>query len=263
MNWLFPIKSALDSVSKPVNFFFRDDDAGWSNNQLSMLLDVFERYEVPLDIAAIPCAVTKETLNLIYRRLQRSPQFIDVHQHGYAHVNHEQTGRKCEFGNARSLEQQLSDIRTGKFLLERAFGVSTVSIFTPPWNRCTAVTAHCLREAGFQVLSRDLTAIPLQVSGLFELPISIDWFAKHKGNRVTFEELAGETISAIRTQPQVGIMLHHAVLEQSDFEHLHNLLSLLSTHPKASCRLMKDIVRQTTPQNSGLSESATAAMNVR
>jgi hypothetical protein len=244
MSWLLPIKSALDSVCKPVNFFFRDDDAGWSNDELLVLLDLFETHEVPIDIAVIPCSMSEETLKLVHPRLKRSPQLIDLHQHGYAHVNHEQTGRKSEFGNARSLEQQLIDIRAGRFLFEQAFGVSTVSIFTPPWNRCTEVTAHCLREAGFQVLSRDLTATPFQAPGLFELPISIDWFAKHKGNQIAFEELGRQTAGAIRTQPQVGIMLHHAVMKQSDFQHLHNLLSLLSTHSKASCRLMKDLSRK-------------------
>ena len=259
MNWLLPIKAAVDSLSEPVNFFFRDDDGGWSNNELSMLIDLFERYEVPMDIAVIPRAITNETIDLIYPGLERSPQLIDVHQHGYAHMNHELTGRKCEFGDARSLEQQMNDIQNGKFLLERAFRVSTVSIFTPPWNRCTAITAHCLREVGFQALSRDRTATPLRVE-LLELPISIDWFAKHKGDRIKFEELADEIVRAIYTQPQVGIMLHHAVMERSDWEHLDNLLALLSTHPQVSCRLMKDILTHTTSHHFRLREPA--AVNV-
>jgi len=245
MNWLLPIKSTLDSVSKPINFFFRDDDAGWNNDELLVLLDFFESHEVPIDIAVIPRFLNEDILNLIRPRVKRSPQIIDAHQHGYAHVNHEQAGRKSEFGNARSFAQQLIDIRTGRFLFEEAFGVATFSIFTPPWNRCTEVTARCLQEAGFQVVSRDLTATPFQGPGLIELPISIDWFGKHKGDRLTFEELGAQTANAISTQPQVGIMLHHAVMKQSDFEHLHNLLSLLSTHSNASYRLMKDIVGQT------------------
>jgi len=260
MNWLRPIKSALDAVSKPVNFFFRDDDVGWSNDELLLLLDLFESHEVPIDIAVIPRSINAETLNLLHPRLARSPQLIDVHQHGYAHVNHEQLERKCEFGNARSFEQQLIDIQAGRFLLEQAFGARTLSIFTPPWNRCTEVTAYCLQQAGFQVLSRDLTATRFQAPSLIELPISIDWFAKHKGNRISFAELGSQTAGAIRAQSQVGIMLHHAVMEQADFQHLRNLLSLLSTHSKVSCRLMKDIVAQTKPHDFGPGELATASV---
>jgi peptidoglycan/xylan/chitin deacetylase (PgdA/CDA1 family) len=259
MNWLLPIQSALDSAAKPVNFFFRDDDAGWNNAELLVLLDLFESHEVPLDVAVIPRSINQATLNLILPRLKRSPHLLAAHQHGYEHVNHEQTGRKCEFGNARSLDQQQTDIRAGKFLFEQAFGGPSVSIFTPPWNRCTETTAHCLREAGFQVLSRDLTATPLLAPGLRELPISIDWFAKHKGNRVTFQELGTQTANAIRTQPQVGIMLHHAVMDQSEFQQLDNLLSLLTTHPKVSCRLMQDIV---VLHEFSSRELATAAANV-
>lgn len=33
-------------------------------------------------------------------------------------------------------------------------------IFTPPWNRCTEQTAAALANLGFQVLSRDHTAVP-------------------------------------------------------------------------------------------------------
>ncbi|HEY6802132.1 MAG TPA: DUF2334 domain-containing protein [Pyrinomonadaceae bacterium] len=243
MSWLLPIKRALDMASAPVNFFFRNDDAGWSNDELSTLLDLFESQQVAIDVAVIPQSISPELLDLLRPRLKRSPHLLDIHQHGYAHTNHELTGRKCEFGNSRSAVEQLTDIRAGKLLIEQAFGGSPVSIFTPPWNRCTATTANCLREAGFQVLSRDSTATPLRVPGLFELPISIDWFAKNKGERVTFAELGTRiVVGAQASSPApVGIMLHHELLKESDFNELNDLLSLLSAHQNATCQLMKDI----------------------
>ena len=200
----------------------------------------------------IPQSISPELLSLIRPRLKRLPQLLNVHQHGYTHANHELIGRRCEFGNSRSAAEQLTDIRAGKLLFERSFGGSPVSVFTPPWNRCTATTANCLREAGFQVLSRDSTATPLQVPGLFELPISIDWFAKHKGERISFAELgACIAVGAQASSPAlmgqqlsrgpVGIMLHHELMNEFDFDHLHNLLALLSTHQNATCLLMKDI----------------------
>ena len=56
--WLEPLHAALDARSAPVWFFFRDDDAGWDDSALEALLDVFEPYGLPLDVAAIPLAAT-------------------------------------------------------------------------------------------------------------------------------------------------------------------------------------------------------------
>jgi len=106
--------------------------------------------------------------------VEKEREFVSVHQHGYAHVNHEATGRKCEFGSTRAREWQLADINHGRRLLHDLFGESLDATFTPPWNRCNAITTGCLREAGFEVLSRDVTATPLDAQGLIELPIAID-----------------------------------------------------------------------------------------
>ena len=40
-----------------------------------------------------------------------------MHQHGYAHVNHEPEGRKCQFGASRSAAEQSDDIAAGRELL--------------------------------------------------------------------------------------------------------------------------------------------------
>jgi hypothetical protein len=39
--WLAPLREALDAAPAPVTFFFRDDDAGWRDDRLEALLDVF------------------------------------------------------------------------------------------------------------------------------------------------------------------------------------------------------------------------------
>ena len=58
--WLDPLCLALDESDIPIDFFFRNDDVGRANDELRALLACFRRHSVPLDLAAIPTALTVE-----------------------------------------------------------------------------------------------------------------------------------------------------------------------------------------------------------
>jgi len=205
------------------------------------LLDVFADYNVPIDLAVIPKPISRQTAADLRRRLEESPESVSAHQHGYAHVNHEQTGRKCEFGDSRSREDQHADIAAGKALLNDLLG-PTESIFTPPWNRCTASTAACLAQEGFTLLSRDITATQINTPGLSELPVSIDWFGHRKNMRLTPNELGESLSKAVSSQTPVGVMLHHALVDDDERRRIGELLELLSSHSRVYGRLMRDLV---------------------
>lgn len=238
-NWLDPLRKTLDEGRGFVPFFFRDDDAGWEDARLFELLDVFADYSVPIDLAVIPKSISRQTAARLRQRLEENPERVSAHQHGYAHVNHEQTGRKCEFGDSRSSWIQRADIAAGKALLTDLLGPITESIFTPPWNRCTASTAACLRLEGFTLLSRDVTAARFNTPDLVELPVSIDWFGHRKKVRLTPNEI-GDLLSKARAP--VGVMLHHALVDDEERKRIGELLKLLSSHSQANCRLMRDLV---------------------
>ena len=241
-NWLDPLRKTLDEASGSIPFFFRDDDAGWEDARLFELLDMFTDYDVPIDLAVIPKSISGETAASLRQRLKENREHISVHQHGYAHVNHEQTGRKCEFGESRSRDLQRADIAAGKALLHDLLGPITESIFTPPWNRCTASTATCLLPEGFTLLSRDITATRFNTPGLRELPVSIDWFGHRKGVRLTPNEIGDSLSKAASSQAPVGVMLHHALIDDDERQRIGELLALLSSHSQVSCRLMRDLV---------------------
>ena len=241
-SWLDPVRRALDESDAEVDFFFRDDDAGWANDEFRTLLALFRRHCVPLDIAAIPTALTGELAGELSRLRTVTPAAIGIHQHGFAHTNYETTGRKSEFGVSRSSEDQFRDIQLGKLKLEQMLGPISSQIFTPPWNRCTEVTATCLLKLGFRVLSRDASAPSLAVPGLKELPIAVDWFAKKKGVRLSFENLGLAIASLVKKrQRPIGIMLHHELMTAGERQFLNDLLGLLAAHPRARCKLMREI----------------------
>jgi hypothetical protein len=242
--WLRPLEAALDAAAAPVTFFFRDDDAGWADARLATLLDVFARREVPIDLAAIPVSVTPPLARTLLARAERQP--LAIHQHGYLHVSHEVEGRRCEFGPNRPAAAQRGDIAAGRRRLEQLFGDALEPVFTPPWNRCTAATGACLLELGIGVLSRDRTAAPLELDGLAELPVQVDWFAKRKGAPLG-RAAVGEQLAARAAEPApLGVMLHHAEMEDEDMAAVGDLLDLVAAHESARCLAMAAVLEETT-----------------
>ena len=254
--WLDNLRRALDAAVRPVDFFFRDDDAGWCDERLFALLDLFERHSLPIDLAAIPRALNASLASELRARTATARGRLAVHQHGFAHVNHEREGRKCEFGPSRSREQQRRDIESGRRILSEEYGLNVGDIFTPPWNRCTEATGEALRESGFRVLSRDATARPLGVEGLRELPVRVDWLARRKGVRLSLEELGDLLAEAARNAASpVGVMFHHELMDDGELFRAGKLLALLATHTSARCRLMSALTQSPSHANT-VSEGA-------
>jgi hypothetical protein len=246
--WLDGLRRALDAAPRPVAFFFRDDDAGWDDDGLFALLDLFARHSAPIDLAAIPSALTRGLAASLRARMEGGPGLLAVHQHGFAHLNHEPEGRrKCEFGEARGWALQQSDIESGRRVLCDLFGRPVSPVFTPPWNRCTAVTGECLLRAGFRVLSRDSTAGRLGLEGLFELPVTVDWFAKRKGVRLSPDELGASLAAAAGTAAPVGVMFHHAPMDEDERRRAGELLALLTSHRNSRCSLMERLAPGASP----------------
>jgi predicted glycosyltransferase len=242
-DWLLPVRETLDGLAHPASLFFRDDDCGWGDDRLLLLLDIFTDFGIPVDLAAIPAALHAALAQKLSRRMAAHPERLRVHQHGYAHVNHEPNGKKCEFGPARDYLSQRSDIESGQRRLAELLGTATAPdpIFTPPWNRCTPMTARCLAELGFQVLSRDSHAEALGISGLFEMPIAVDWFAHRKKVRLDRKEWGRLLAAEIESEDPVGIMLHHAVMDADEMQAFAQLLSLLARHSNANCQTMQSL----------------------
>ena len=107
-------------------------------------------------------------------------------------------------------------------------------IFTPPWNRSTEQSAAALANLGFQVLSRDHTAVPFGRAELAEVPVTVDWFAKTKGEPWTRERVGTQIAEQItQGSAPVGVMLHHAITNDEHLALIDQLLSLVAEHPSA------------------------------
>jgi len=240
-DWLMPVRSVLDEDAAVASLFFRDDDAGWEHPRLLRLLDVFAACGVPLDVALIPASATLDVAADLRRATGASGGCVAVHQHGFAHSNHEPEGRKSEFGPSRPVDDQRRDIAEGRRRLEDLLGDSVRPIFTPPWNRCTQTTVECLREMGFRILSRDTSAGLASVPGVSERPVTLDWCGR-RGMRAVGPSAWGHAIAnGLRRETPVGIMLHHAAMTDDDFDALSALVQMLSRHRRARLRAISTL----------------------
>jgi hypothetical protein len=240
--WLDPLRRALDALPGPVTFFFRDDDVGWRDDRLFALLDRFAHHGLTIDLAVIPADLGVPLARRLQEVVSDSCGLVAVHQHGCTHINHELSGRKCEFGPARTESAQHRDIEVGWQRLQELIGPVVQPIFTPPWNRCTLDTARCLVDLGFHVLSRDAGAVPFDVAGLVELPIRLDWYAHRHGVRLTLAEWGAALAAAVSPTQPVGIMLHHAVSDAEEQAAILQLLEALAGHERARSAPMMAVV---------------------
>lgn len=242
------IVPVLDALPARVDVFIRDDDAGWNDAHLLALLDVTERCGAPIDLAAIPQAMTRGLARELRARIGAAPGLLGVHQHGSTHLNHESVGRKCEFGASRSVSAQREDLSRGQAQLREHFAERLLPVFTPPWNRCTEATTALLAELGFAALSRDRGARPAQ-QALQEIAVDLDW-SKHwrEGGAPALTAALAHTLRerAAAGQP-LGLMLHHAVMDRHELALLTALLHALTQHPRVRWRPMRDLLTPTMP----------------
>jgi hypothetical protein len=235
--WIDPLRAALDDAPRPVEVFLRDDDAGWGDERLFAMLRVIERHSLPVDLAVIPEALTPSLARGLIEQSEGWDGRLGLHQHGLAHRSHEPDGRKCEFGASRGRDAQRRDLAAGRDRLDERLRGLAQPVFTPPWNRCTRVTAELLAELGFRVLSRHVSEPALAVPGLAEVPASVDWsYAKRDGRRLNFDELGELAAERVRLGEPVGVNLHHEVMDDEELGLLDELCGLLAAHDAVRCR---------------------------
>jgi len=251
--WLEPVAAALDRRVVPCPVFFRDDDAGWDDDALWDLLGEFAATGVTIDVAAIPTAVGLRSARGLRARV--ADGVARVHQHGWSHTNHEPTGRKCEFGPGRSAATQAADVIAGRERLEARLGPID-PVFTPPWNRCTAATADAALAAGHRVLSRDDSAGTLSRAGLAEVAVTLDWCGGKGGVRRSPEDLGRALAAGIDAGTPVGVMLHHAVMDDAERAGaLRPFLALVARSAGASTTTITALAAGLTPSPADLPDS--------
>jgi hypothetical protein len=116
-------------MTRPIQIWWRDDDATEASPALSRLLDIKRRWNVPISLAVIPARAQKSLV-----AVTQEPN-VDILVHGFAHINHAAPGeRKTEFTLERDLAEVRNELSSGLARL-RSLLPQTLAVFVPPWNR--------------------------------------------------------------------------------------------------------------------------------
>ena len=233
------------AAGRQLDLFVRDDDADVDEETLRHLLDITYSRCAPLNVAIIPGRLTDAGTLLLDHYKRFCPTLLELHQHGWRHVNHEAEGRKCEFGISRSFEQQFEDIASGRAKLEACFEERFFPAFTPPWNRCAETTYQVLDALDFRVLSKDAGAQPVSRYGFQEISVTLDVYRWRGG--ATFkdpEEIIEQLAAQIQTRRPIGLMLHHKVMDADAFAFVDRLLEVLGHHPAARFHTFSTLCQQ-------------------
>lgn len=234
-NWSKKLRGVLDQLQKNGNegrIFLRDDDVDGDEESLRRLLDIGFARGVPLNLEVMPATLSDDGTRLLRDYKGFNPKLIELHQHGWQHVNHQTQGKKCEFGSERSFAQQLHDIASGKQRLEELLEERFFPGFTPPWNRCTDDTLRALDQLGFQVFSADRNGQARDGCHFREISVTLDLYRWKGGVAMKSpEEIIEALVAQLASGDLIGLLLHHKVMDDAAFELLDSLLAQLSRYP--------------------------------
>lgn len=239
---LRPVDEALRraaDLGRPVDFWWRDDDAIVPTPQLERLLALANAHGAPLAIAAIPAHATLELAQFL-----SGETGVSVLTHGLTHENLAPEGaKKGEFshGAAPELAQRAA---AGLARIAALFGARSHAVFTPPWNRIAPDLPPLLPAYGFAGVStfRERPA-RLAAPGLVQVNAHIDPVA-WRGDRSLVDPalLASELCVAIRLRLErpcpggpdpIGLLTHHLVHDVRIDGFVSGLLALVDRHAGA------------------------------
>ncbi len=219
------------STHRPL-VFFRADDIGIPSLRFQQLIECFQKHKLPLCLATVPAWLTENRLKEIRLLTGVNNSQWYWHQHGQVHRNFERTGKKQEFGPARTKSEIHASLLKGKNRLEQMLGKDFRPVFTPPWNRCSSDTLQSLVDLGFKAVSRSKGARPETLHNLPDYQVNVDLHTRKETDpSLALLNFLTELKQGLASG-QCGIMIHHQRMNRSALDLLDILLGLIQSNRK-------------------------------
>ncbi len=190
--------------------FIRDDDAWTLDKSFRRFFNAAIERRVPIVYAVIPGKMDKGLVRFLRRAKEKTPQLLDIVQHGWMHTNHSRTqGKKYEFGASRALKAQRQDIQRGFKTMRLAFGDLFTPAFVPPYHGYDERTLRILEEENFWAFSIGKLE---KNSRLFQLPAKVSFTRYNKdGSRSlnTANDMIEMLGRNLYRQLLPGVVMHH------------------------------------------------------
>jgi hypothetical protein len=209
-----------DEAGRPVEFWWRDDDASVSNKALERLLGLSRSHRVPVALAVIPQDAEAD----LFKRLH---EHVTLLQHGTDHRNRAAAGeKKTEYPGTEPATAALARISAG---LKKLSGVSAfIPVLAPPWNRIREDLLDKLPGIGIRGISAyGARARREPAPGLRQVNTHVDIVAWRAGRRFVGEEQAlSQAIKWLASGEPVGWLTHHAVHDTQTWDFLERLFTM-------------------------------------
>jgi hypothetical protein len=224
MTWreLHAALSERNQAGRPVQFWWRDDDASAPSAALERAVGLSKKYAIPLALAVIPQEATPPLFQGLHKR-------VTVLQHGTDHRNRAAAGeKKTEYPGTESLQSALARIAEGMAKLRSVAGQKFMPVLAPPWNRMRADLVDKLPSLGI----RGISAYGPQKSrepapGLRQVNTHVDVVAWRRGRHFVGEEQAlSQAMKWLATGEPLGWLTHHAVHDAATWDFLERLFTL-------------------------------------
>lgn len=240
LNLLLAELDAWTRADMTAQFWWRDDDAGEPCVALDRLFRMSDQYAVPCGLATIP-ARAGEPL----RKAISNATHIWVLQHGYAHINHANSGNGAwELGLHRPKSIVLEELRSGMGKLSQLFKVRFVPVVVPPWNRMDPELLPYLPVMGYRGVSASYKKHrPVPPGDLRVADAHCDLLTWNKpganfaGSEKCVTKLVGHlkdkrTGHADPFEPTC-VLTHHLDMDEDAWNFLDTLFALPGAHPAA------------------------------
>jgi hypothetical protein len=209
-------------AGRPVQFWWRDDDAAAVSPSLKKLIQLSKKSAVPLALAVIPERAEPELFKLLHER-------VTVLQHGTDHRNRAAAGeKKTEYPAAEPLDAALARIFDGLGSLRTFAGKKFLPVLAPPWNRLPKGLITQLPAIGVRGISAYGARTSAEPApGLCQVNTHVDIVAWRRGKRFVGETEAFLTaLKHLGGDEPVGWLTHHAQLDDAAWNFLARLFAL-------------------------------------
>jgi len=191
--------------------FIRNDDVWTLDKEFCFFFEEAVKRDIPVVHAVIPGKMDQEAVEFLCRAKKKTPQLLDIVQHGWMHKNYSIDGTtKFEFGPLRDLRSQQEDIQLGLKKMREAFGEYFTPAFVPPYHSYDKVTLNVLGEEGFKVFSAG-TRWSQKDKRFIEIPAQIS-FSRYEEGKASIrpaKEVLTEAAKAAVRRPLAGVLTHH------------------------------------------------------
>jgi hypothetical protein len=222
MSWR-ELHAALDErnrAGRPVQFWWRDDDASAPSPALERAVGLSKKHAIPLALAVIPQEATPQLFDALH-------EGVTVLQHGTDHRNRAAAGeKKTEYPAAEPAEAALARISSGMANLRGVSGF--MPVLAPPWNRIRKDLVDKLPSLGI----RGISAYGPQKSrepapGLRQVNTHVDVVAWRRGRHFVGEAQAlALALENLSNEGPLGWLTHHAVHDAATWDFLERLFTL-------------------------------------